>query len=177
MFEKLIRKACEALAKQLPKRIITRSDFETEVYLERYYVLGKRPSYLGSEFRTRFEWLPTLLLHHFLRSDDDLELHNHPWKKSVSFILAGGYIEERALRAFVKGAPEIVTRIIRPFSFNIIRANDFHRVDLIEEDCWTFFMTGEKAQSWGFLDRNTGKFLSWREHLALRNQQAHLSYS
>ena len=52
-----------------------------ELYLERIY-LAKVCGY-------------ELVLHHFLRPDTDFRFHNHPWKWSISFILGGGYVEER----------------------------------------------------------------------------------
>ena len=39
---------------------------------------------------------PGLCIHRFVKSDPDRGYHDHPWKRSMSFILAGGY-EERLL--------------------------------------------------------------------------------
>ena len=48
-------------------------------------------------FLERFTLLKTpwgqLRIHHFRRSDEDHELHDHPWS-FVTFILAGGYHEQ-----------------------------------------------------------------------------------
>lgn len=38
-----------------------------------------------------------LMLHRIHREDLDEHGHNHPWKKSYSLILTGGYIERRTL--------------------------------------------------------------------------------
>ncbi len=106
------------------------------VYLERYYLHGE-PTRDG-------QWSESpigVYLHRFRRSDDDLELHNHPWESSVSFVLAGGYTEERRCDK-PDGSWEVVRRRIEPGEINVIMADTFHRVDLIEEDAWTLFLVG-----------------------------------
>jgi hypothetical protein len=100
----------------------------------------------------------------------DRELHAHPWSWALSFIIAGGYSEER--REFDK----VTRREVPPLSFNFIRQSDFHRVDLIENDCWTLFLIGPKTKSWGFWDRETRVYTPWREFLA-RKQRASMRLS
>lgn len=121
-----------------------------ELYLIRYYI-----------YRKTFKWLPSIYLHCFHSSDEDLELHNHEWNISFSIILAGSYSEERLIKD-----KNIIRRIFKPGYFNIIRANDFHRVDLLTPRVWTLFISGPKFKdTWGFLDRNTFKFVPWQEHI------------
>jgi len=186
----MIRSICEWIAKRLPLRTITRDDGSP--YLKRYYLCGKAPAYFPVEVKPRLAFLPTIFLHKFERSDWEEELHNHPWDSSLSFILAGGYSEERRVTESVRVPSEdfdysamfryehkmldtIKRRVCKPFTFNHITVEDFHRVDLLEEDCWTIFITGKKLQSWGFWDRYTGKYLHWREHLAAKgHHQANL---
>lgn len=179
----MIRWFCERLAKHLPLRVIGRGN--GDAYLERYYLCGRAPAYFPVPVKARLQFLPTVFLHRFVCSDEDDELHNHPWDRSVSFILAGGYEEERRVPATTPvlhsygpvtklvehDVWKVIVRRIRPFTFNHIGVGDFHRVDLLEKDAWTIFVTGKKMQTWGFWDRYTGKFLQWREHLALRKHQ------
>lgn len=62
---------------------------------------------------------------------------------------------------------KVVRRSVRPGMLNVIRGDDFHRVDLIEADAWTLFVVGPKTgSSWGFWDRETGAVTPWREFLA-----------
>lgn len=107
------------------------------------------------------DWLPRVLprlyLHYFFRSDGDCELHNHPWKKSVSFILSGGYEEVR------RKGNDVITREVKPWSFNRIAGNDFHRVKLYEEGCWSLFMTWNRVQRWGFWNVETGTYTDWEQ--------------
>lgn len=181
----LMRKLCERISKHFLKREIWDREGGT-IYLSRFYVLGG-PRDLehvrsGEERRPGGKWdgwttLPfNIMLHKFHRSDDDGALHNHPWKWSVSLILAGGYSEERRhlteKMCDMHGRPHAVWRVKRrlvtPFSLNVIRADDYHRVDLLEKDCWSLFIAGPKAQSWGFWDRVTNKITPWREFIARR---------
>jgi len=113
-------------------------------YMSRYRVID-----LGKE-RGR------VYLNHFHRGDEDRELHNHPWH-GVSLILAGGYREER------REGRIVVARDYKPGDVNVICPDTFHRVDLLEADCWTLFATGPVVQSWGFWSRVTGDFTPWRE--------------
>jgi hypothetical protein len=128
-------------------------------YLSRWYLYPAR-----TEDREEKRGQFALFLHRFHRGDDDSELHSHPWSWSVALILAGGYREERRARLGLCDA--VITRAVRPWTFNIIRADDFHRVDLYEEDAWSLFLAGPKTGvDWGFWDRATGAFLPWREFI------------
>ena len=142
-----IENMCIKLAEKLDstKKVIVRKDSDT--YLTRYYL-----------FRKTRNWLPSFYLHCFEDSDEDEELHNHPWKISMSIILFGCYIEERLKNG------KIVERIMFPGRINIVRDKDFHRVDLLDQKVWTLFISGPKTQDWGFKDRYTGKYTDWREH-------------
>ena len=97
-------------------------------------------------------------LHHILRSDEDDELHDHPWS-FVSVILWSGYIEV---------LPGDVVRRMR--AWDVVRhpARDAHRL-ILDRPAWTLvFVTGRK-RTWGFhakqgwmsytdfLDRKYGK--------------------
>lgn len=165
----MIRRLCRLLASGLGRPRVISDGPGKSPYLSRWYILGAPRMSDGSQpfdefgdMRPGASW-PSwggLYLHRFHRSDADRELHNHPWRWSVSLILAGGYLEER------RGTAGLVERIARlPGDFNWIGHDDFHRVDLIEEDAWTLFLVGPKVSTWGFWDRATGAFKHWRPFL------------
>lgn len=154
-FSAIARHMCEQLVKTIPRKREIWNRVGDSLYLERWYLLGG-PSEEG-------EWKDSPLqvcIHRFARSDEDGALHNHPWEQSVSFILSGGYSEERRVEEHVE------RRMCLPGDFNLLAANDFHRVDLLEEDCWTIFISSRKSQSWGFWDRSTKIFTPWRDFIA-----------
>lgn len=151
----------------LPKTTIK---IDGKPYLTRCYLLGKD-----------WKW-GNIYLHHFHSSDQGDELHSHPWKWGLSFVLAGGYWEERSRdpmtwefdpRNPLKGdnpfphrafPVPIEKRDIRPGGLNLIKVTDFHRVDLKDEKngAWTLFFTGPRSTEWGFLNRHTSEFKDWR---------------
>ena len=141
----------------------------TSPYLSRWYLAGgirmpdgSNPFDAHGDPRVGYESLPGLglVVHRFHRGDLDRELHNHPWEWALSFVVAGGYREERRI------GPRTVWRIVPPLSFNWIGKDDFHRVALLEKDAWTIFLTGPKTSSWGFWSRETDEVIPWRAFLA-----------
>ena len=124
-------------------------------YLTRYYVFLKDRLY-GNVF-----------IHHFHRSDMDVGanglglLHCHPFGFSVSFIISGGYWEERRQKD-----GSVSRRLVRPFTFNWISNDVFHRVDLVDEraGAWSIFITGSrKNRTWGFWDRVSKQHIPFNE--------------
>lgn len=115
-------------------------------YLERWYIVRnskRRDSGIGNG---------NVYLHHFLQSDYDRALHDHPWQ-SVSVVLGGEFYDVTE----EKGAVYHKTGDV------IFRdANTPHRVELINgQPAWTLFITGEKVREWGFHCEDGWKH--WRE--------------
>ena len=81
-----------------------------------------------------------IYLHHFLRSDDDRALHDHPsW--NISIILDGEYTEW----GIAAGG---VHRKKGMWKFRF--AKTAHRIELHNGPCWTLFINGAKLRNWGF---------------------------
>ena len=95
-----------------------------------------------------------VFIHFFHRSDQDRDPHNHPWNRSLALILKGGYVEERAGRR----------KTFRPGMINVIRRDDYHRVDLLDpkHGSWSLFVAGNNVGDWGFR-------LKTGEHISRRN--------
>lgn len=120
------RDECERISKRLPGRSISNS---------------------GAPYLERYSLAPDVYLHRFIGSDEAGLFHNHPWDESASLMLWGGYVEERLDVA----ANEVTRRRYDPGSVNTIGPDDYHRVDLVDEEAWTLFLAGRPNQSWGFL--------------------------
>jgi hypothetical protein len=103
-----------------------------------------------------------LKLHQFHRSDEDAELHSHPWKWGIAFVLWGGYVEERW------DGTKVVTKTVYPGMINIIRRDTFHRVDLRKSSAWTLFLVGPILDTWYFLDPKTGKRWYWKDFIKMK---------
>lgn len=174
---------------RLPKRVIERDDGKP--YLERWYLFGEPGGlkYFPEGQRTPRWWqrlltgLPCAYVHRFCASDADPELHCHPWREATSYVLAGGYREER-YRPEVNVAGVLLRergtfwQTFPPFSRNFVFQHTFHRVELLEEDAWTLFVTGPKVDTWGFVCAKTGTFWHWKafdEERKHRKRQAILA--
>jgi hypothetical protein len=170
-----VRRLVSWVASKLPAPRVIQDGLGRSAYLSRYYLIpsqrprmpdGSEPFDRWGNPREETSWPDkpwALYLHRFHRSDVDRELHNHPWQWAVSLVLVGGYLEERRVRDEHRDAVEY--RCVRPGAINIIRGDDFHRVDLLEHDAWTLFLVGPKVQSWGFWDPASHRVTPWREFL------------
>ena len=165
-----IRKILVKLSAKLnPPNIIF--DHEgSEPYLSRYYLFRGPRSKDGSHPFDEFGrpkdniirsegW--SLVLHTFHQSDSTTKLHNHGWTWGLSFVLAGGYSEEKLI------GDKVIRRTIKPFAFNVIRPTEFHRVDLLEKDAWTLFFRGPRLTEWFYKDRQTHEVVKWDNHVKL----------
>jgi len=176
LLSEIVRDVLEAIEPHLPRPRVIWDRAGESPYLSRYYLFGGPRSKNGPVFddkgspleSTIWRDLPVnLYLHKFHRGDDDLAAHSHPWRWALSFVLVGGYSEERRVPA--NSRPwKMEWRLVRPLSFNFIKSDDFHRVELIEKDCWSLFLAGPKADTWYFWDRDTGETIPWREFIFKR---------
>lgn len=163
MLDGPIDRLCQRISRHLSHRNIPRENGKP--YLDRYYF-----------WRHFKQWpkVPGLYLHCF-RASDELVLHNHPFRWSISLILCGGYFEDRLQSRFWDSATQRyhlkeVRRWLGQFRLNFIRANDYHRIDLIDgSPTWTLFLAGPVIQSWEFLDRRDGFYYPWREYIQKRD--------
>lgn len=141
----IVSNTCEYLAERTPSYLIAP---DNDPYLCRYYLF--RRSWLGKYGK----FLPSVYLHRFYRGDSDRALHDHPWGFSLSLVLTGGYKEWR----WNPVEERVDESVLRPGDINIVRAKDYHRVELLEESgCWTLFISGPRVQEWSFWDPKTPK--------------------
>lgn len=133
----LARRAMRVAEVRPPDHVIGGAD---DPYLRRWWLIP----------RNRFA---NIYLHHFVRSDDDRALHDHPWV-SVSIILTAGYREHMPTRIADRLPGAIVAR----------RAKAAHRVELRHGPAWTIFLTGPRVRQWGFHCPNGWRH--WREFTA-----------
>jgi hypothetical protein len=123
--------ACEAIRiafSRPPDRLI---GTQTDVYMKRWYVIPRNKIF-------------NIYLHHFLRSDDDRALHDHPWW-NCSILIAGKYTEHTIAAGGVHTRTEYVAGDIK-----LRGAAYAHRIELTVGPCWTMFITGPLFRAWGF---------------------------
>lgn len=165
-----------------PDQIIRRrGDGTNNPYMLRWFLFRSQ----------RFDKLPRLYLHKFLRSDDDRAPHDHPWW-FVSIILRGSYTEY----SWVEDGWVIRRRTAPSIAFRGL--NTRHRVeldvehlptvtdwgnvckgcnrpgtrmtcycdyDVVDSRCyksvWTIILTGPDVRGWGFWCAD--EFIPWRQ--------------
>jgi hypothetical protein len=102
-----------------------------DTYMKRWWVIP----------RNRFF---NVYLHHFLRSDDDRALHDHPWW-NASILLQGKYTEHTIDAGGVNRRVEY-----RAGAIKLRGATYAHRIELTDGPCWSLFLTGPTLREWGF---------------------------
>lgn len=122
------------------------------------------PGYDRSAYLTR-TLLPRalgrrLLLHHIHRPDQDVWMHNHPWREAYFLVVSGGYIEERETPSGVE-----INRL-RVGDVNHIDAQTYHRVTSIQPGTRTIGLCGDRVQDWGF--KVEGRHVPHAEYFAAR---------
>lgn len=98
--------------------------------------------------------LGTLRLHHFMRSDMDEALHDHPWR-FVTFPFST-YDEYVPVSDFVDATH---LKEVKRWRFHYRPANYRHAVKL-RKPTWTLVWTGRKMREWGFW--REGVFTKWK---------------
>lgn len=131
--------------------------------------------------------LGTARVHHFMRSDDDRALHDHPWS-FVTLVVRGSYRDITACPWCADGkvriqrwpepeagpecGPCLGTGVrvdeLTPGSVRYRPAEHQHRVE--SDGAWTIVLSGRKRRTWGFWEG--AKFTRWREYLALNGLPA-----
>ncbi|MGQ0663533.1 MAG: hypothetical protein ACT4P2_08085 [Pseudomonadota bacterium] len=141
-----MRRLLHTLSKRLPVLIVTaevdgRQDGGGALF-ERY-LIGRLPR-IG-------RWGGgAVYLHHYLRSDPDTSVHDHPWNWGMALPLAGGYDEAR-LAGFDAHGPRLRIRRRRAGIPYRLTGADFHRVVLHGPTSWSLFIHGPLLKGWGFL--------------------------
>lgn len=136
-------------------------DCEHRPYLTRWHLIR-----VGERF--------ALMLHKFHRSDEDRELHDHPWS-FITLILTKGYWEHReicqehdgasALRPCLRcklGTVRGIKRYWYPrFSVLFRRAEWRHRVEIKNAPVYTLVLRLGRRREWGFWNK-AGQFTHWK---------------
>ena len=140
----MIRRMLFQLTANLPCRLI---DLDGEPYLERYYLFSFRKV--------------TFYLHRFVSSDSERHLHNHPWGWGSALVLAGSYLEEKAVDICPQASESGCVTEMRVVRWcNSVNGNKLHRIHKAKPNTWTLFIHGPRVvlsdgefKGWGFVKR------------------------
>jgi len=134
--EKCVRIVIVFITNFLPVKVIR--DDKGVPFLYRYHLF------------TLYRNGPGMCIHRFVRSDPERGYHDHPWKKSISFILCGSY-EERIYDKNNHNGYRVKYR--NRFRFNYLDGvNTFHRVIVPDnKDAWTLFAFQKRSKIWSMI--------------------------
>ena len=111
-----------------PDVLIGKAD---DTYMQRWWVIPRNRIF-------------NVYLHHFLRSDDDRALHDHPWL-NASILLQGRYTEHTIAAGGVNHRAVYAAGAVK------FRGPRYaHRIELTDGPCWSLFITGPNIRTWGF---------------------------
>ena len=128
------------LVRRFGRRLITRTTERSPDFL----IGGSADPYMRRWWIIPRNRLFNVYLHHFLRSDDDRALHDHPWI-NLSVLLEGSYVEHTISDG---GINKRTTR--RAGQVKVRHPKAAHRIELAHGPCWTLFITGPRVRDWGF---------------------------
>ncbi len=132
--------------------------FHLDGYMNRWWLFNPTPPKNDGADR---QWpdLPSVRIHHILRSDRDRHPHDHPWN-ARSIILAGWYLEARDDGDYLR----------KPGDTFEINADTFHHIKEVSDGgVWTLFISGDWLHTWGY--RTPEGKVPWRTYLGIPDGQ------
>jgi hypothetical protein len=116
-------------------------------YMLRWFLIPRNP-------------LLNIYIHHFMRSDDDRALHDHPWI-NASILLEGSYLEHTISAGGINHRHEYQSGDIKVR----LSGKYAHRIELHNGPVWTLFITGPRYRRWGFHCPDAG-WIHWKKFTA-----------
>jgi hypothetical protein len=162
-------------AQRTPYYPITSRD-GSETYMDRWWLFNPySKDDAGNAGPPRWNWLPSIRVHHIMRADDDGAMHDHPWN-ARTIVLRGWYREERPLTFNpATSSPDVVKSSgewrdqwsrIAGYTGRVLFAQ-YHRISEVSPGgVYTLWFTWKYRGTWGFLV--DGKKVPWREHLGVK---------
>ena len=153
-------------AKRTPYSHIPSRDGK-RTYMRRWWLFnpyGKADN--GDTLPPRWEWLPSIRVHHILLADDDQHMHDHPWD-ARTIVLRGYYLEQLPLTAD-RGQRGFAWRWheCRRGYTGRLEFGEYHRIHTLSGGgVYTLFFTWKYMGTWGFLV--DGVKVPWRKYLGL----------
>lgn len=139
-----------------------------ERFVRKFFLVKEIVSKFGQVHFRRFRLLQTpwfaIYIHQILRSDEDLDPHDHPWAFS-SVILEGAYEEQSWY------PPHFQTMYYNKFySGDVIqhKAEDAHKITLISKEVWTLVFTSGRTRYWGY--QTKFGWIGHEEYRLLKNE-------
>lgn len=150
----------EPIANYLIKRAQRTPYFDLPGYMDRDWLFNP---YDQETHRKKYEWLPSIRIHHILRADVARHPHDHPWD-ARTIILGPGYKERRLVHVNPSNGKYLYDFFERKKGQTAtIKFGEYHSIDEVPVGgAMTVFITYKFRGGWGFLV--DGKKIPWREY-------------
>lgn len=135
--------------------------------------------------KTAPDWLPKLLLHHFVPQADERDSHDHP-RGFWTLVLKGGYDdmikcdwcngtgnifwdsehEERRTDGYCMKCSStgiVLNEVMRAGMIRYRPPEHTHRTRVHQGGCWSLVLMGPKRRDWGF-HRDDGSWMPYKEY-------------
>lgn len=137
-------------------------------FIRKFFLVKEIVSKYGQVHFRRFRLLQTpwfaIYIHQILRSDEDLDPHDHPWD-FTSVILEGAYHEDSWY------PPDFDTMYSDDYySGDVIehKAVDAHKLRLISKEVWTLVFVSGRSRYWGYQTKSG--WIGHKEYRQLKNE-------
>lgn len=136
--------------------------------IRKLFLVKEIVSKYGQVHFRRYRLLQTpwfaIYIHQILRSDEDLDPHDHPWN-FASVILEGAYHEDSWY------PPHFDTMHSRDYySGDVIehKAEDAHKLRLMSREVWTLVFVSGRERVWGYQTKEG--WIGHKEYRQLKNE-------
>ncbi len=137
-------------------------------FIRKFFLLKEITSKFGQVHFRRYRLLQTpwfaIYVHQILRSDEDLDPHDHPWNFS-SVILEGAY-EESAW--YPPDFDYVYHKTYYTGDVIEHKAVDAHRIRLLSREVWTLVFVSGRTRYWGY--QTKVGWIGHEEYRQLKNE-------
>lgn len=137
-------------------------------FIRKFFLVKEIVSRFGQVHFRRYRLIQTpwfaVYVHQILRSDEDLDPHDHPWN-FTSVMLSGAYHED-------SWYPPLFDKMQSNdyYAGDVIehKAEDAHKLRLISKDVWTLVFVSGRSRYWGY--QTKAGWIGHEEYRQLKNE-------
>ncbi len=140
--------------------------------IRKLFLVKEIISIFGNVHFRRYRLLQTpwfaIYIHQILRSDEDLDMHDHPWN-FTSVILSGSYEESVTYPPHHESVEHY-----RYYQGDVVEHNgeEAHRLRLMSKEVWTLVIVSGRQREWGY--QTKAGWVGHKEYRQLKHERKFL---